>query len=163
MPFHGKDTDSNSVSSTKQLSAGGCASEDVKSNGFLPRICSYRLRVRSPSSQDGDTGSNPVKNTKWVSSLAAMTGDCKSPLFGVRRFESYLAHKNKWIVSKAAKSGDCKSPPFGVRRFESYTVHKNTSGCSITEAKAVLWVPSKHQTRVRLPLPALKNKMKMKS
>ncbi len=28
--------------------------------------------------------------------VAAITGDCKSPAFGLRRFESYFQHHNKY-------------------------------------------------------------------
>ena len=53
--------------------------------------------------KDEVTGSNPVRGSIWSchgelikcwNRLVAMTRDCKSLAFGLRRFESYFQHQN---------------------------------------------------------------------
>ena len=43
-------------------------------------------------------GSNPAGKTKGLYRIAAIAGDCKSPPFRVRRFESFCRHKYRVVA-----------------------------------------------------------------
>jgi hypothetical protein len=58
-------------------------------------------QIANLSSRKGCIGSNPILsaileyNSISLYRIVAIAGDCKSPLFGVRRFESFCRHKKK--------------------------------------------------------------------
>ena len=69
---------------------------------ILYSVAAIAQLVERIHGKDEVTGSNPVRGSSdlkygrtlscW-SRVVAIAGDCKSPLFGVRRFESYLQHQ----------------------------------------------------------------------
>ena len=94
---------------------------DLYSGGYGFDSYIWLLIVRSSKGRTWDFGSqsggsNPSRTTykgHRKSRVAAIAADCKSALFGVRRFESYLFHK--WCVTSVMVTPRSPKPLIEVR------------------------------------------------
>ncbi len=71
--------------------------------------------VRSSPFQGENTGSNPVGITISGVRIVAIAGDCKSPAFGHRRFESYTPHHFSFTIRSAYATMNTTDKAFYLR------------------------------------------------